>query len=328
MAELVEADPMAHLDRHGRRLVAREVGRRGFLKCASWSGAAVVWTVSGGVLSACGAVAARAVTPSPARSAKDLFFVQLSDSHIGFTGPANPDVLGSFTKAVGLVNALPQRPAFVMHTGDLTHTATPAQFDTIHQLLGTIRAAEILTVPGEHDTVTGSTDYLRTFGKGSVGEGWYSYDVDGVHFLALNNVVDISLLGHLGTEQLAFIKQDLASLSADTPLVVFAHIPLWTVFERWGWGTDDAAEALSHMRRFGSVTVLNGHIHQAMSKVEGNVTFHTMPATAYPLPAPGTAPAPSPVTLPAGQLAGVLGIREVQYRAAESRVALTDEHLG
>lgn len=328
MAEAIERDAAAHLDSRARALISREVGRRGFLTCASWTGAAVVWTVSGGLLSACGAAVSQLATSPAARRTKDLFFVQLSDSHIGFHGSANPDVLGSLTRAIDMVNALPQRPAFVMHTGDLTHTATATQFDGVDQLLRTIKTPQLLTVPGEHDTVEGPSAYLQTFGKGSAGDGWYSFDVDGVHFLALNNVVDITLLGHLGTAQLDFIKKDLAGLSADTPLVVFGHIPMWTIYEKWGWGTDDAAQAMSYMRRFGSVTVLNGHIHQVMSKVEGNVTFHTMPATAYPLPAPGAAPAPTPVTLPAGQLSGVLGIREVQYRAADQKVALTDEHLG
>ena len=327
MAERLERDPLAHLDARGRALVGREVGRRGFLKCASWSGAAVVWTVSGGLVSACGTAAAQLKGSSTSGRTSDLFFVQLSDSHIGFKGPANPDVLGSFTQAIAQVNALPQSPAFVIQTGDLTHTASAAQFDGVDQLLRTIRAPRILTVPGEHDTVQGPSAYLQTFGKGSRGDGWYSFDMNGVHFLALNNVVDITLLGHLGAAQLDFVARDLAGLSSDTPLVVFGHIPLWTVYEKWGWGTDDAAQALSHMRRFGSVTVLNGHIHQVMSKVEGNVTFHTMPATAYPLPAPGVGPAPTPVTLPAGQLHGVLGIREVEYRAAADTVSLQDQRL-
>ena len=288
----------------------------------------MVWTVSGGLLSACGAaVIPSAASGTPSASTDDLFFVQISDSHIGFKGPANPDVLGTFTEAVGQVNNLTASPAFVMHTGDLTHTATPEQFGTIRELLGTIRAPRVMVLPGEHDTVNGPQLYLQNFGKGTRGDGWYTFDLAGVHFLSLVNVVALTNLGHLGQAQLDFIKKDLAGLSSDTPLVVFAHVPLFAMYEKWGWGTDDALAALSLMRRFASVTVLNGHVHQVMTKVEGNITFHTMPATAYPLPAPGAAPAPSPVTVPAAQLHGVLGIREVQYHAASRSLSLRDDRL-
>lgn len=322
------SDPIEALTAEARALVSREVDRRGFLKCASWTGTALVWTVSGGLLSACGAAAVgQGTASSTAARTNDLFFVQISDSHIGFKGPANPDVEGTFTEAISQVNALPQSPAFVMHTGDLTHTASAEQFGKVHDLLGTIRAPRVMVLPGEHDTVGGPQLYLQTFGKGSKGQGWYSFDTAGVHFLCLVNVVNLTNLGHLGQEQIDFVKQDLAGLGSDTPLVVFAHVPLFSMYDAWGWGTDDALQALSYTRRFGSVTVLNGHVHQVMTKVEGNVTFHTMPATAYPLPAPGAAPAPSPVTVPAGQLHGVLGIREVQYRAGTGAVSLTDEAL-
>jgi 3',5'-cyclic AMP phosphodiesterase CpdA len=319
---------MTHLDEAGRALVDREVDRRGFLKCASWVGAGTVWTVSGGLLAACGAVATGQGGAGGATGAPTgLSFVQISDSHIGFQGTANPDVLGSFTRAIAQVNALPQRPAFVVHTGDLTHTSTPEQFNTVKELLGTLKTSQVVVVPGEHDTVMGVKPYLDVFGAGTAGQGWSSFDVGGIHFIALNNVIDVVNLGHLGAAQLEFIEKDVANLKSDTPIVVFAHIPLWTVYEKWGWGTDDAAQALSSLKRFASVTVLNGHIHQVMSKVEGNVTFSTVTTTAYPLPAPGTAPAPAPVTLPADKLHDVLGIREVRHRGANRGFRLTDDHI-
>ena len=236
-------------------------------------------------------------------------------------------MLGSFSKAIADVNALPQRPAFVIHTGDLTHTSTAEQFNTVKDLLGTLKTPKVVVVPGEHDTVMGPKPYLDVFGAGSQGDGWSSFDMGGIHFLLLNNVVDVVNLGHLGTAQLEFIEKDVANLRSDTPIVVFAHIPMWTIYEKWGWGTDDAAQALSYLKRFASVTVLNGHIHQVMSKVEGNITFSTVSTTAYPLPAPGTAPAPAPVTLPAGKLADILGIREVRYRGAGRGFRLTDDHV-
>jgi 3',5'-cyclic AMP phosphodiesterase CpdA len=319
----------AHLDRAGQALVGREVDRRGFLKCASWVGAGTIWTVSGGLVAACGtALTGSGPGGSPSAAATTgLYFVQISDSHIGFKGTANPDVLGSFTAAIAQVNALPQRPAFVVHTGDLTHTSTAEQFGTVKDLLATLKTPQVVVVPGEHDTVMGPKPYLDAFGTGTQGTGWSSFDVQGIHFIALNNVVDVTNLGHLGAAQLAFVEKDVANLASDTPIVVFAHIPLWTIDEAWGWGTDDALQALSYLKRFASVTVLNGHIHQVMSKVEGNVSFSTVTTTAYPLPAPGTAPAPAPITLPAGKLHDVLGIREVRYRAQSHSFRLTDDHL-
>jgi 3',5'-cyclic-AMP phosphodiesterase len=327
MAERDDATP--HLDDAGRALIGREVDRRGFLRCASWAGAATVWTLSGGLVAACGGArpAAGGAGATSAAEGAGLLFVQISDSHIGFQGTANPDVLGSFTRAIAQINAMPQRPAFVVHTGDLTHTATAGQFDTVRQLLGTLRTPQVVVLPGEHDTVMGPKPYLDVFGRGTRGDGWTSFDAGGVHFLSLNNVVDVTNLGHLGRAQLEFIEKDVAHLGSDTPIVVLAHIPLWMVDERWGWGTDDAAQALSHLRRFASVTVLNGHIHQVMSKVEGNVTFSTATTTAYPLPAPGTAPAPAPVTLPAGRLRQVLGIREVRHRRAAQNLRIRDDLL-
>lgn len=325
MAE--RGDLISHLDEAGRALVDREVDRRGFLKCASWVGAGTIWTVSGGLVAACGTALSGQGAASATDAPNGLYFVQISDSHIGFQGTANPDVLGSFTKAIADVNALPNRPAFVIHTGDLTHTSTPDQFNTVKDLLGTIKSPKVLVVPGEHDTVMGPKPYLDVFGAGTQGDGWSSFDMGGIHFLLLNNVVDVVNLGHLGTAQLDFIQKDVANLSSDTPIVVFAHIPMWTIYEKWGWGTDDAAQALSYLKRFSSVTVLNGHIHQILSKVEGSVTFSTATTTAYPLPAPGAAPAPAPVTLPAGKLADILGIREVRYRGAGRGFRLTDDHV-
>ena len=320
-------DGMGHLDEAGRALIDREVDRRGFLKCASWVGAGTVWTLSGGLVAACGSVLTGAGGAATNPADTGLFFVQISDSHIGFQGTANPDVLGSFTRAIAQINAMPRRPAFVVHTGDLTHTSTPEQFNTVKELLATLKTPQVVVLPGEHDTVMGPKPYLDVFGQGTKGDGWSSFDAGGVHFISLNNVVDITNLGHLGTAQLEFIEKDVAGLKSDTPVVVLAHIPLWTIYEKWGWGTDDAAQALSYMKRFASVTVLNGHIHQIMSKVEGNVTFSTATTTAYPLPAPGTAPAPAPETVPAGQLAKILGIREVRHQTGARNFELKDDVL-
>jgi 3',5'-cyclic AMP phosphodiesterase CpdA len=305
--------------------MTHEIDRRGFLRCMAWAGTGVVWTVSGGVLSGCELGAAQ--KPAGPKT-KDLYFVQISDSHIGFRGPANQDVTGTFGLAIAQINALAAQPAFVMHTGDLSHTSTPDQFDTVKQMLGTIKTGSTFQVPGEHDAVAGDDKaYLGMFGGTAVGTGYYSFDVNGVHFLALVNSVATQGMGHLGADQLDWIRKDLAGLSSETPLVVFAHVPLFAMYEKWGWSTDDATQALGMMKRFGAVTVLNGHVHQVMSKVEGNVTFHTARATAFPQPAPGAAPNPGPLTVPSAQLHQALGIAEARYTVRSGHVAVVDDPL-
>jgi 3',5'-cyclic AMP phosphodiesterase CpdA len=258
----------------------------------------------------------------------DLRFVQLSDSHIGFKGTANPDVTGAFSRAIDQINHLDDAPDFVIHTGDLTHLATPEQFDQTRQMLTGLRTPHVFTVPGEHDSVDdGGQKYRQAFGAGTRGDGWYSFDIAGVHVIGLVNSLHMTKLGHLGVDQLEFIRKDVAPLSSDTPVIVFSHIPLFAMYPDWGWGTDDAAQALSYLQRFSSVTCLNGHVHQLFSKTEGNVTFHSATTTAYPLPHPGDGTAPKPLTLPAGQLADALGIREVTYVKGQQGLALKEDKL-
>jgi len=302
------------------------MSRRALLRHTAWFGSAVVLTVSGGEVSSY-----LAGTPAAAALAQDpnaLRFAQISDSHLGFTGPANTDVTGSFSRAINQINTLGYRPDFVMHTGDLTHLSTPAQFDQVRQMLSGLRTGKVFTVPGEHDSVDDhGQKYRAMFGAGTQGDGWYSFDIKGVHVIALVNTLALEKLGHLGTDQLDFIRKDVAGRSADTPIVVFSHIPLFAMYPAWGWGTDDATQALSYLRRFSSVTCLNGHVHQLFTKTEGNVTFYSATTTAYPLPHPGVGPAPTPVTLPAGQLSAALGIREVTYQSGHHALAIRDRRL-
>jgi 3',5'-cyclic AMP phosphodiesterase CpdA len=254
--------------------------------------------------------------------------VQISDSHIGFNKAANQDVAGTLKLALDKINALPGTPDLLLHTGDITQNAKAAEFDTADQLIKSVKAGETFYVPGEHDTATDDGAlYLERFGKGTAGNGWYSFTHKGVHFVGLNNSRQIDAMGTLGPEQLSWLKQDLASLSASTPIVIFAHIPLWMVYPDWGWGTKDGAEALSYLKRFGSVTVLNGHIHQVVQKVEGNVAFHTATSTAFPQPAPGSAKSAGPMVVPAGTLRSVLGVTEVKYIARNSHLAIVDSSL-
>jgi plastocyanin len=293
----------------------------------AWAGTGMLWTMSGGVPTS-GLLGAR-----PPKNG-DLFFVQISDSHIGFNKAANADVTATMQAAIAKINALPTAPAFLLHTGDISQLAKASEFDTADQVLRDSRTKDVFFVPGEHDVGTDDgRSYLERYGKktqraGGTG-GWYSFDHSGVHFIGLVNVFNLKAggLGTLGAEQLEWLEKDVKHLASSTPIVVFAHVPLWSVYPAWGWGTDDGARALAYLKRFGSVTVLNGHIHQTMQKVEGNVTFHTALSTAFPQPRPGTAPAPGPMVVPANQLRDVLGIRQVRYVAQQRHLAIVDETL-
>ena len=297
--------------------------RRQLMRHGAWFGAAVGFAVVGGEVISHVAGAGAAEQHPHARPA--LRFAQVSDSHIGFTGAPNPDVSGTFGHAIDQINNLGYTPDFVVHTGDLTHLSSPGQFDQVKQMMTALKTPHVFTVPGEHDSVDDAGQkYRSAFGAGSVGDGWYSFDVAGVHVIALVNTLNLRKLGHLGADQLAFVQKDVARLSSDTPIIVFSHIPLFAMYPNWGWGTDDAAQALSYLRRFSSVTCLNGHVHQLFSKTEGNVTFYSGTTTAYPLPRPGDGPAPKPVTLPAGRLRVALGIREVSYTRGETALALKE----
>ena len=298
------------------------IDRRGFLQCMAWAGTGVVWSVSAGMLTS------QAFGQKMSAPQGELHFVQISDSHMGFNKPANPDVTGTLKATIDKINGLAQQPDFIIHTGDLSHTSKAAEFDTLDQALKDAKPREVFFVPGEHDTsIDDGKMYLERYGKNTKGRGWYSFNHKDVHFVGLSNVAALEGLGKLGPEQLQWLDADLKGQPASRPVVVLAHIPLWSVYPEWGWGTEDSEQALGHLKRFGSVTVLNGHIHQVLQKVEGNVTFHTARSTAYPQPAPGTAAAPGPLKVPADKLRSVLGIREVAYVEGPHPLAITDRTL-
>src|SRR5436190_23360430 len=302
--------------------------RRGFLKCMAWTGTGMLWTVTSGLLGS--VLLPNRTNAADLHTNGSFSFVQISDSHIGFNKAANTDVAGTLKEAIARINALPEQPDFILHTGDLTHLAEAEEFDTLDQLLKGLKTKQIFYVPGEHDVIgDNGKKYLERFGKGTKGQGWYSFDHKGVHFIGLVNVMDIKEngLGILGNEQLEWLEDDLKGRSNDTPIVLFAHIPLWTVYPEWGWGTSEGAQALGYLKRFGSVTVLNGHIHQTMKKVEGHVTFHTAMSTAFPQPQPGKAPKPGPLKVDAGKLREYLGITDVNFVEGKSSLAIVDSKL-
>jgi 3',5'-cyclic AMP phosphodiesterase CpdA len=303
--------------------------RRGFLKCMTWAGGGLVWTLAGGVPAsiALGAEAAAA-------KAKPFSFVQVSDSHIGFSKPFNPDTKVTFREAIAKVNALPQKPDFIIHTGDVSQLSKDDQFDDADQIIKEA-GVPVFHVPGEHDVLDEGNGkaFFDRYGKANgatAAGGWFSFDHGGVHFVALINVVNLKAggLGSLGPEQLAWLKADLAQRGSSTPIVVFTHIPLWALYPEWGWGTEESAQALALLKRFGSVTVLNGHIHQIQQKVEGNVAFYTARSTAFPQPAPGTPGAnPGPLAVPADQLRSVLGVRDIRFVARNAPLPITEQTL-
>jgi hypothetical protein len=302
----------------------RGPSRRKVLECMTWAGTGVLWTVTGGVPHSLGLVeSANAAEPA------GMTFLQISDSHVGFDKPANPNALGTLEEAINKINAMPKKPSFMIHTGDITHLSKAAEFDNADRIISQAKL-DVHYVPGEHDFLDEEIKfYKERYGKGTKGPGYYSFDANGVHFVGLVNVVDLKAggLGNLGAEQLAWLADDLKGKSKSTPIVAFAHIPLWTVYPEWGWGTEDGGRALEMLKGFGSVTVLNGHIHQVMQKVEGAVTFHTARSTAFPQPAPGTAPSPGPMKVEDAKLRSMLGIASINFKQNDQKLAIIDAPL-
>ncbi|MGA8397419.1 MAG: metallophosphoesterase [Pseudolabrys sp.] len=300
------------------------VSRRKALECMTWVGTGVLWTISGGVPHSLGLI-----DQAIAKEASGLTFLQISDSHMGFDKPANPNAKGTLEEAIERIKAIQTKPAFMIHTGDITHLSKESEFDDAEKIISQAKL-DVHYVPGEHDVIDPEIKlYKERYGRGTKGPGYYSFDANGVHFVGLVNVANLKGggMGSLGDEQLEWMEDDLKGRSASTPIVVFAHIPLWTVYPEWGWGTEDSGRALAYMKRFGSVTVLNGHIHQVMQKVEGNVTFHTARSTAFPQPAPGTAPSPGPMKVPEEKLRTLLGTASVTFKPGEQRLAIIDTPL-
>lgn len=305
------------------------IDRRGMLKCMAWVGTGVVVGVAGGIASS------RLFGQGLAATAKPTFsFVQISDSHFGFAREPNKDVTATLRTTVARINALPEPPAFVLHTGDITHLAKPDQFDAVAEILKEVKAGKIFYVPGEHDfEVDGNREYLRRYGQNTHGTGWYSFDYGGTHFIGLVNVASSKTgsgdggLGVIGRDQLKWLKDDVAGLKDSTPMIVFAHVPLWMVYEKWGWGTRDSEQALEILKRFSSLTVLNGHIHQVLQRVEGNATFHSARSTAFPQNRPGHG-TPGPIhDLAADQLKRNLGLTTVSFVERNSSLAIVDSTL-
>jgi 3',5'-cyclic-AMP phosphodiesterase len=286
--------------------------RRNLLKCFAWAGTGIAWTVVGGVPQG----SEIGFGTAALAASRGFTFVQISDSHIGFKGAVNPTPDATLQQALDHITRLPVRPAMMVHTGDVSHLSKPAEFDAAQQILKDARL-DVHYIPGEHDVIgdDGKEFFARFGGTRRAPGGWYSWDHGGIHFVALVNVLGFKPAtgGTLGAAQIEWLEKDLRPRSASTPIVVMAHVPLWPVYPPWGWATDDAAQALRYLKRFGSVTVLNGHIHQVVQKVEGRVSFRTALSTAFPQPAGGQGPGPGPMKVAADRLKALLGLRAVKY---------------
>jgi 3',5'-cyclic-AMP phosphodiesterase len=299
------------------------IDRRGFLKCMAWAGTGLVWTVgSSGLLSSC------SLGSSPAPKVDGFSFVQVSDNHVGFSADGvNTDVTKTLQQVVDRINALPTRPAMVLHTGDVSHLSKPAEFDTARQVLGDIKTDRMFFVAGEHDVIEDNGAVFRQrFRQPGQKADWFSFDVNGVHFAGLWNIGDETTFGVLGQEQLDWLKKDLTAVHHDTPLVVFAHVPLYALYPEWGWATKDGEQAMAFLKPFSSVTVLNGHIHQVATQVEGNIRFYTASSTAFPQHLPGDGQ-PGAYKLPADELIRKLGYRTVEVVPGRQSLAVVDTTL-
>ena len=287
--------------------------RRGsFFEHVAWTGAGIAYALGTG-----GLLTGRAVADASGQAA----FVQISDSHIGFHQAANPDVSATLKSAIDAINALPAPPAFVIHTGDITHLSTAQQFDDAKMLLAQLKVP-VIALPGEHDVIGNDfKPYLSNFKiPGAREGGWASWDQNGIHYVVLLNVFNFEKMGLMGEDQLAWLERDLKAVPRATPVVAFTHVPLYALYPDWGWTTEDGSKALALLARFDHVTVLSGHIHQVITHQEGNIRFATASATGFPQPKPGTAAKPGPVTLPHDELLHALGYRTVELEAGIAQI--------
>ncbi len=260
---------------------------------------------------------------SKGQPAQDFMFLQLSDSHWGFSGPPNPQADRTLKEAVAAVNASKEKPDFIVFTGDLTHTTDDdalrrkrmAEFKAI---VADLRVPKIYYLPGEHDA---SLDKGQAYQE-NFGVLHQSFVHKGVHFIALDNVSDPT--GAVGDTQIDWLKSELGKLDKDAPIVVLAHRPLFDLYPQWDWATADSAKVLSVLEPYRHLTVFYGHIHQENHRTTGNITHHSAKSLIFPLPAPGSVPKNAAVPWDPGHPARGLGFREVEVKDRGQTLALEE----
>ena len=287
------------------------IDRREFLKLAGLGGAVFASGLAG-----CASMAGA--------KQDDFYFVQLSDTHWGFKGPAlNPDADGTLHKAVAAVNALAFEPDFIVFTGDLTHTTDDPKerrrrLAEFRDIVGALRNKNVRFMPGEHDA---SLDNGQAW-KELFGPSTYSFDHKGVHFVDIDNVSDAS--ARIGEPQLAWLKSDLAGQGKDARIVVFAHRPLFDLMPQWDWATRDGAQAIELLMPYRNVTVFYGHIHQEHHHMTGHIAHHSAKSLIFPLVAPGSKPKREPVPWDPAQPYQGLGFRGVDAEVEKAPYQITE----
>lgn len=276
------------------------IDRREFLTLAALGSAGVVF-----------ASALRGAERGLGEGSGDFHFVQISDTHWGFEGPANPDANGTLPKAVRAVNGLAHKPDFVVFTGDLTHTTDDpslrrARMTEFRRIVSALDIDTLRFMPGEHDaSLDGGTAYRELFGPTH-----YSFGHKGIHFVAIDNVSDPRAL--VDDAQLAWLEKDLAAQNAETPIVVFTHRPLFDLAPEWDWATRNGAQVLEILMPHRNVTVFYGHIHQEHHYKTGHIEHHAARSLMFPLPAPGSQPKRAPVPWNPDEPYAGLGFRDVE----------------
>jgi hypothetical protein len=294
--------------------MTHKLERRDFLKLAGLGGA--VFASGLGYLSG---AAAR-----PDEQGRDFYFVQLSDTHWGFSGPQiNPDADGTLKKAVAAVNALRHQPDFIVFTGDLTHTTDDPlerrkRLREFREIAATLKVKDVRFMPGEHDASLDQGKAYREF----FGDPTYAFDHKGIHFIVLDNVSDPAAL--IGEEQLAWLKSDLDRLDRQAPIVVFTHRPLFDLYPQWDWATRDGAKAIELLMPYPNVTVFYGHIHQEHHHTTGHIAHHAARSLIFPLPAPGSVPKRMPIAWDAREPYKGLGLREIEAEPSHASYKLAE----
>ena len=261
--------------------------------------------------------------PGYAGAANDFYFVQLSDSHWGYQGAANPDAANTLKKAVAAVNALPSQPDFVIFTGDLTHSTDDPQerrkrLAGFRDIVRELRVKDVHFIPGEHDASLDQGAAFQEF----FGPTHYAFDHRGIHFITLDNVSDPG--ASIGAAQLAWLKADLAGQDKDAPIVLFTHRPLFDLAPQWDWATRDGAQAIELLMPYRNLTVFYGHIHQEHHHQTGHIAHHSAKSLIFPLPVPGSQEKRTPLPWDASMPNRGLGFREVAAERKPARLAITE----
>ena len=291
--------------------MGQAIDRRDFLKLAGLGGAVFVSGLAG-----CAGMGGA--------KQEDFYFVQLSDTHWGFKGPAlNPDAEGTLHKAVAAVNALQFEPDFIVFTGDLTHTTDDPKerrrrLAEFRDIVGALKNRNVRFMPGEHDASLDNGQAWKEF----FGPSYYSFDHKGVHFVAVDNVSDAS--ARIGEEQLAWLKADLAKQDRDARIVVFTHRPLFDLAPQWDWATRDGAQAIDLLMAYRNVTVFYGHIHQENHYMTGHIAHHSAKSLIFALPAPGSQPKRVPIAWDPAQPYKGLGFRGIETELAKAEYEITE----